>query len=86
MRPVPKEHHLDCLYDPEDYGEVVYCTICGAYGSELLTWCPGETLSREARDACYEGGNVVDLERHRREAGKPPSPLAAEEEEVEGWE
>lgn len=85
MRPVPEEHDLDFIYDPDDFEEVVTCTKCGAYGSELLTWCPGEHLSKEARDACYEGGNVEDLERWRREHGKPPSPIFGDE-EAEGWE
>ena len=85
MRPKPEEHDLEFIYDPDNFEEVVFCTRCGAYGSELLTWCPGVTLSKEARDACYEGGNVFDLERHRREHGKPPS-LIFGDDDAEGWE
>lgn len=83
----PKEHDLDYVYDPDDFEEIVYCTLCGAHGSELLTWCPGEELTVEARDACFEGGNVVDLERWRRRKGRPPSPIFEQnDDDVEGWE
>ena len=84
MRPQPEEHDLDYIYAPDDFEEVVVCTRCGATNAELLTWCPGENLSEEAKAACRDG-NVFDLEKWRRDHGKPPSPIFGDE-DAEGWE
>lgn len=85
MKSQPEEHELDYIYDPDDFEEIVCCVKCGAIGSELLTWCPGEGLSEEAKDACYNG-NIVDLERFRTEVkGKPHAPIF-DDDEAEGWE
>jgi len=86
MKPRPEEHTLDYIYDPDDFDEIVTCVKCGATNSEILTWCPGECLSEEAKEACRDGGNVFDLERWRGEHGKPHSPLFEEDEDAEGWE
>jgi len=82
----PIEHNLDYIFDPDDFSEVVWCTRCGALGSELLTWCPGEEISEDTRKACAEDGNVRDLERWRRKKGKPPSLIFEAADDVEGWE
>lgn len=49
-------HDLEYHFD----GELASCRTCGAAEGELLTWCPGYKLNREAREACYTG-NVVDF-------------------------
>lgn len=85
MKSQSEKHELDCIYDPETFEETVFCLKCGAMGSELLTWCPGEELSGEAKDACHDG-NVVDLEKFRTEVkGKPHAPIFGDD-EAEGWE
>jgi len=78
MKPGPENHDLDFVYDGEDYEEIAMCNKCGATGQELLTWCPGIELNQETLDACFEG-NVIDLERWRRERNLPPSPMFEDE-------
>ena len=59
MSTMPMEHDLEFIYDPDDdYEEHAFCNTCGAHGEELLTWCPGMSLTDEALDACTRGGNV----------------------------
>lgn len=46
-------------------GGLSRCTICGSIEGELLRFCPGFWLSKETRDAIYEG-NIYDLELIRK--------------------
>jgi hypothetical protein len=41
-------------------GGLGHCTVCGAFEGQLLSSCPGERLTEEALEACYQG-NVVDF-------------------------
>lgn len=41
------------------------CAVCGASEGELLSYCPGFRLNRDAREACFSGV-VTDLDWHRR--------------------
>lgn len=82
----PQEHDLEYAFDPETYEEIVTCCTCGASGGELLTWCPGERLTREAIRACRDKGNIIDLEQWRRDGGLSPSLIFEEtDDEAEGW-
>lgn len=53
------------------------CTVCGAGEGELLRWCPGYRLTREALEACYTG-NVVDFERYKERREYEESESATE--------
>jgi hypothetical protein len=57
-----KDSHRGCYFCD---GGLALCTVCGAAEGELLSHCPGFSLSAEAKAACYSG-NVFDLTYLRR--------------------
>jgi hypothetical protein len=78
---VPIDEKAHDLFEDDDSG-AIECSVCGSRDGQLLSYCPGVRLSRNAREACGNGV-VVDLQRWRHRHGgacnEPPWSMLLDE-------